>query len=100
MGGIKAVEGLFNFGKKSHADHVSFVRPVSFGHLPEVPSIMNGIILPKAEELRGKSLYFLRECGKTTFLVEPVKKRLRKTDSAEQRKVGNNAQSGSLFFQA
>jgi hypothetical protein len=42
---------LFGFGKKSHAGHVSFVRPVSCGHLPEASSIMNGIILPKTEPL-------------------------------------------------
>jgi hypothetical protein len=40
---------LFSFGKKSHADHISFARPVSFGHLPEAHSIMNGITFPKSE---------------------------------------------------
>jgi hypothetical protein len=39
------------FWETHHAVHVSFARPVSFGHLPEAPSIMNGMILTKTEPL-------------------------------------------------
>jgi hypothetical protein len=42
---------LFSFGNIYHAVHVSFARPVSFGHLPEAHAIINCILLPKTESL-------------------------------------------------
>jgi hypothetical protein len=48
------------FWKTHHAVHVSFARPVSFGHLPEAPSIMNCISLPETEPLL---IFFLNSPG-------------------------------------
>jgi hypothetical protein len=46
------------FWKTHHAVHVSFARPVSFGHLPEAHSIMNCISLPETEPLLFSLLTF------------------------------------------
>jgi hypothetical protein len=50
------------FWKTHDAIHVSFARPVSFGHLPEAPSSMNCILLPKAEPLPDQLVIFLKLC--------------------------------------
>ena len=63
----QSITELFSFGKKSHAVHVSFARPVSCGHLPEAHSIINGILLPKTEQLQYHLLTGMEIHGKTRY---------------------------------
>jgi hypothetical protein len=50
--------------ENAQAIHVSFARPVSFGHLPEAPAIMNCFLLPKTEPLPTNPFPFFSGYGK------------------------------------